>query len=457
MLAWRCPFPDSGRKDRLIESVGLCPECYKALAVGAAALNKAARPLHGWLTREVFAPTADREAKDKVGRNVSNLPTVYGTAYLTPLLDTGVEDEEEFAVNVANMLRDSGRTDGEFKQQMDLVTGFNLVLPENSISEDYRLAFLYYSGQPSRGDIHLRAVVEDVLPPTLVKLHNLVKENIPHMKEILTLFRGDSRGKHYEITLRLHSSVPYLLANGYGPPYFWEQLQAVFHRQRLDVARAVRNCAHRMRSLSRQLTDSQTIFRMGDEVLCFLSFTSFALRYNRQIATTKENDSIMKSWQQLLAQSNSEKPLMENEFDTVADLGFAVGAVTSDFSFRYSGAKGKDKNYLTHRVMTFGSSLGWKDVWRRGLAQMQELELKLNPGRKTGKGHLFIPDGLRARIGILLCELENRQTEVEKHSDEFMCGFWAGYALKRAQGIRDAKDKKAADSEKNSKDTEPQS
>ena len=52
------------------------------------------------------------------------------------------------------------------------VTGFDIMLPPDTNDKDYRLTLVYFSGEVSRGDIHLRAYIQDVIPSTLGRLRS---------------------------------------------------------------------------------------------------------------------------------------------------------------------------------------------------------------------------------------------------------------------------------------------
>lgn len=131
----------------------------------------------------------------------------------------------------------------------------------------------------------------------------------------------------------------------------------------------------------------------------------------------------MRPWNQLLDVVFCQ-PLDQVELEGVAEMGFAAGGLIRQFSRQYwlatkVGAEGKD--YLKHRVMTFGADLSPEAVAKRGLPSIFELE------RRLDKIHLS-PD-FKQRVGIILNLLERHSEAIRMQRHNFMAGFWSGYAL----------------------------
>jgi hypothetical protein len=129
------------------------------------------------------------------------------------------------------------------------------------------------------------------------------------------------------------------------------------------------------------------------------------------------------------------KPPEDMEFQSEAELGFACGALVRQFSRQYwsatkVGTEGKD--YLKHRVLTFGSDLSPDAVWKHALPGIFNVELKLDQIR--------LNDVFKRRIGVVLNECENRQEQIRGNRDGFMAAFWSGYALHNTDRSRQTND-----------------
>ncbi len=72
------------------------------------------------------------------------------------------------------------------ERYMTVVTGFDFMLPAEATDEDeYRLTLVYFSGEVSRGDVHLRAYIQDVIPTTLSFLRDLARVEVKRTMELL--------------------------------------------------------------------------------------------------------------------------------------------------------------------------------------------------------------------------------------------------------------------------------
>jgi hypothetical protein len=120
------------------------------------------------------------------------------------------------------------------------------------------------------------------------------------------------------------------------------------------------------------------------------------------------------------------KPPSEITTQTVAELGFCAGALIRRFAVWYwkatkVGTEGKD--YLHHRVLTFGADLTPEVVWRIGLGKMCDAAARYeNDKRQLGRT-------FRERLGVVLTEFDRLREQVRGERDEFMTAFWAGYCL----------------------------
>ena len=325
------------------------------------------------------------------------------------------EVREEFAENIEAMLKPPSRTGSMLDRHIDSVTGFECFLPEKVETDDYRLSLIYYSGDPGRGDIHLRAYVEDVIPSTVTGLQKVAKhvsDMVIHLLQVLLPEASESQKAYYHTRYR---SLPFMLARGYGGPYVWDQLQATLHRQSLGLRRPIRNVAERLRSITPRYPDSRNEIR--EEVIFYLTFLEFWAQYQRKLSKGEQNMA-MRPWKELL-QIVFEHPVEQVQLESSAELGFACGAVMQQFSRQYYAVTKKD--YLKQRVLTFGSDLTPEKVWRQGLKQIFEVVPRYE---KLRLGEDFLQ-----RLGVVLTEYDRLKQDTEKSKDEFMASFWAGHSL----------------------------
>lgn len=410
---WTCPLPEGGKADLMIEGIGVCGDCYKALTYGACLFNAFTRPVQNLITREIFSPVADREGS----RYTTRPPTISGSGLLLPLLDKNLEDEamqEDFAENIMVMLNEQVESKGLLQRYITAVTGFELILPESSVKEDYRLSLIYYSGNPGRGDIHLRAYIEDVLPSTMRQLRDIIHEVSKTAIQLLIALYPKASKKQQTYYNLLYRSVPFVLTKSYGGAYVWDQLQSVLHRQPLSLSRPIRNIVERFRSVARKYP--KTFNEICEEVIFFLTFLEFIKRYRCDLLK-EEGGEIMRHWKELL--QLVKEPSVENlQLNSPAELGFISGALIRQFGRQYRAVVRKD--YM-ERILTFGSDLTPEVVWQKGLRQIFEIA----PRYKNIK----LSNNFLSRIGVILTEYDRLKPEIAKHKDEFMASFWAGYSL----------------------------
>jgi hypothetical protein len=284
-LEWKCPFP-SGKKEMLVEGIGVSPETYRALMLGAAVFNKLTEPVSHLVIPEIFSPSETCPGKEQAQRR-KTLPAVYGSAFLLPIQDCWENDSElqqDFVEGVRGLL-DLKPTDSKFEDRyIGTVIGFEGMLPPSLDTDDFRLTLVYFSGKYTRGDIHLRAYIQDVIPSTLKALRDMaLKDTKDAMRLLRDLRMSDKQAAYYG---QFYASVPYRLARAYGGGYLWQQLETVLRRRVLRTEQVTINAAHRMHSLTPQWPDSR--YALYEEVGFYLSFLQFLERANREIANMKE-------------------------------------------------------------------------------------------------------------------------------------------------------------------------
>jgi hypothetical protein len=426
LLTWTCPLPMAGRTDWVVEGIGLDERSYRALIAGASAFRRLTRLVHPLVVHELFSMANDREGRNLAGRRkLSDLAHIYGSAFLLPLQDRSPTESGslgEFASGMRAMLEPPSREGPLADRYLDSVLGFESFLPPEVDRDDYRLTLVYFSGEPSRGDVHLRSYIQDVIPSTLQRLKDLVR---PISREAVLLLRSLNRGaKEGQVGYieRVYQSLPYMLARAFGGSHLWGVLEQVLHRRPLDHGRFTANAAARMSSLVARWPKSRS--DLLDEVIFYQAFRSLLERYDRVLSERPAGGEMpMRPWKELL-RAVENAPIAELDYQSVAELGFGCGAMLRKFSRRYwqatkVGKEGKD--YLRHRVLTFGADLSPELVQKQGLKGMFEVSSK-NPSIKFGRD-------LQERVGHALTEFHRLEDQVRAHRDDFMTAFWSGYAL----------------------------
>lgn len=421
---WTGPLPLTLKENELVEGVSLCSQCYAALTYGAKIFSGLTQQLPNWLTKEIFSPDASRTGKDNAKR--STPAAIHGSVLVLPVLDEFLKDKtakKMFTRGIGQMQsKERGST---LDLHLDTVVGFDLLLPDELDQDIYRLTLLYYSGDPSKGDIHLQATVEDVLPSVASQIDEILRELAEQAVIMRQGWYADASASAENYVRKSYGSLPYLLATAYGSGYLWQSLAAVLHRQPLSVGRFIRNIARREQELSRKLPDS--IWQIREEVMFYEMFRLFLRFYTSRLLLNSEGGFNMRPWQEL-QQSLVTTPIRELQFNDIEELGFACGHVVRQFSRWYwhrtkVGERGKD--FLKDRVMTFGSSLTPDVIWQRALSRFEEYAMKVSPGEQKDRlGNKF-----RQRYGLVLAEYSRLRTDVNRNRDGFMAAFWAGYAL----------------------------
>ncbi len=424
---WTCPIPHGGKGD-IAEGVALDEPCYEALNIGASYFDKVTSPVDSIVTRELFSPVSDREGRRTIEhKSIGDLTTIYGSALLLPILEfaeINPEERREFGEGLRYRLNRNESSLNHITQ----VLGFEAAIPIDVEEEIYRLTLVYYSGDASRGDIHLRCIIEDVVPTVVHKLQQLARStarNIPNLcREVMP---GCSEKQQVWHANRFQY-IPFLLARAYGGAFVWDQLQSVFRRVPLNIDRPTANIAHRISSLTRNFPNTQ--YDVREEVLFYLAFLDFVQTYNDTIAEGDLPPMAMRDWKDLLVVV-TESPPEEMAFESATELGFACGAVVRQFSRQYwnvtkTGSEGKD--YLRHRIIAFGSDLSPDAVWKKALPTMFNVELKLRD--------LRLADDFKRRIGVLLNRCDDAQEEIRSSRDGFMAAFWSGYSLQKTNKVK---------------------
>src|SRR5699024_12815040 len=71
--------------------------------------------------------------------------------------------------------------------QLEIISGLQKKIIRDA-TDDYRITIIYYSGNLSRGDIHIRGQIEDIVPSAAQKVQSILKKlNGRYLKKIANL------------------------------------------------------------------------------------------------------------------------------------------------------------------------------------------------------------------------------------------------------------------------------
>lgn len=411
---WDCPNPLSWGKNEMTNGIALCQDCYKALSYGATVLTKITTELDYHLTKEIFTPVSNAKGKEDAKKGQAKA-RIYGSAYALPILDLEFNQEErEYFVEGFQLMLSNKTRENRLDTHLKAIAGFEYILPAEFSKDDYRLNITYFSGDPNRGDIHVRAIIEDVVPSTAIKLEKIsraVQQYAIDVAQNMMELSEDNRNR----ILRIYGSLPYLLVNAFGSPYLWTTLDSIMHNARISTGRFVKNSSVRMNQLAHSWPNSLSSLR--DEVLFYLSFKYFLKLYQEQVAIEKEGMEAVKDWQELRTMIR-EMPPENIVFADVEEIGFGAGVLTRIFAAQYYNVAGRD--FLKHRVMTFGSDLTPRVIWKRALIKMREYATRLD---------MRVTNDFWQRLSMVLLAFEDKSVDIEKSRDSFMAMFWSGYNL----------------------------
>jgi hypothetical protein len=430
---WNCPLPNGGKVNQWIDGLSFDRRCYKSLVLGSRLFSKLTLRIHPLISHELFAPVDNTQGRQTASRRkLSDLPAVQGAAYLLPLHDESLTDDairDHFVQRIQAMINRPPKDGAMAAQYIDTVVGFDLFLPAGIEKRGYRLTLVYFHGNPGRGDIHLRAIIEDVIPSTLRRMDKIARKTADLGTSLLKTIYREPSAKQISYYRTRFRSLPYLVSRAYGGSYLWEQLRALLRRKPLDIRRPTANAAKRLNGLGLHLPDSYN--ELCDEVLFYQTFLKLVIEYHRQMTQltinkepeTRRSEMTMRPWKELLKLIES-NPAENLHYESVAELGFGCGVLIRQFSRQYwvatkTGQQGKD--YLKHRVMTFGSDLSPALVWKKGLAKIIDVATRFD--------QLRLSTVFEQGVGMTLSELVRREEEVESNRDAFMAAFWSGYAL----------------------------
>lgn len=415
---WHPPFPERFKEGNEVTDIAatvgaLCPDCYTAMVVGAGVFKEVSGILPQWLTRELFLPVASAGGREEAKKG-GQLPAITGSVVVLPLQQDRQDDAGLLQEALDIYRRKKEPRAGRADRMLQAITGFEGCLPEELNTDDYRLSMVYYT--QANADIQLRAMIEDVLPSVVARLQDILLDALQAgalIRQELGFQIPDWAGERY-------CSLPYLLIRAYGGCYLWQTLADILHCGSISWDRFVAGAAARMSGYAKSLvlgqgnSARQSYQSLKEEVYFYLIFRFLYHAYNEQILRGGEELSDWREMRQKIAVVEPE----HIAFSDPEELGFAAGYLVRRFGRQYYAKLQKD--FLRHRVMSFGSSLTPDDIWRRALSRFQEYALKLDLG---------LPEDFRRRAAVVECEYRRLREAVQKHKDEFIGAFWSGYML----------------------------
>lgn len=427
---WPGPLSIFLNENELVNGVALCPDCYKALTFGSNLFNRLTTTLPMWLTKEMFAPVDNASSRE----HRSEAEDIFGGVMALPVLDPSEQREEdraEYVESLMHMAEGVTEKKGAGALHLDTITGIEQELPMHIAGEDmYRLTMLYFSGDPSRGDVHLRASIEDVLPSAAQELTDMIHDLFDDSYALQgQLFKEPL----HERASRPYRSLPAMLSKAYGMTRMWSSLAQTLHRKSLPRDLFVRHAALRMQDLSRKVEDKY--YLLQHEVFFYLYYDQFLHHYRQWIG--EEGGDCVTPWQDLLRLLDA-RAYRDIDIDGVADLGFAAGYLVRRFSRLYYHHTDQ-KQFLRDRVITFGSKLGPDTIVEYALKRMIEYAFKLKFDGAFAKDEEL--------LGLVLAEYQRQTDDVRRQKDEFMTSFWAGYCLNRGKGKSEKDDSSTRENE----------
>jgi hypothetical protein len=425
------PKPLSWKDDEWTKGIKFDRNSYELFLYGTQALRKITVPIHNAILKEMFSQVMSAEAKKAMKRK--SIDPIYGAPIILPLVDRPYELLFRMLLNLMKDNKDqphneqhievvkqwdasvqNDENDVSDEIDMELFSGLDkrVNIPP-SIQDEFRMTILYYSGDLSRGNMHIRAVVEDVVPSVVRQ----IAEIIEHLKRIeyadIQRFVGLNPDKQNDFEKNRISSLPALIGNAYGPGYLWALLYKILHRQAFSLDRVVRATAIRLN----ELANKRDTWGMRHELVFYLSFLSFYNAYQEQVLKQTKGVNGMSEWRTLAERYNNgdieEKTLHDPE-----TLGFVSGLLLKQFSNSYHQTTKKD--FIEHRVMRFGSKLTPEMIWKDGVLRCIELDKQWK--LKLGKNFYEV-------LPVLLQGFSHANEHQKLVSDQhvFINGFWSGY------------------------------
>ncbi|MBS2772775.1 hypothetical protein PNH38_07360 [Anoxybacillus rupiensis] len=400
---WEMPKPIHWEKNDWINGIKVDKKSYEAFLYGAQFLKQITAPISNAILKEMFAPYMNVEAKRKM--KSTSFEQIYGVPLVVPLLDG---DSQQLYKKYSRILNQENLTDADL--HLEILAGINRIIPR--FSDEHRLNLLYYSGDLSRGNMHVRLMLTDIIPSVAEKLQTLIKEiNTIDLFDIRAFFNLSQDRTFYRV-----QSLPSIISNAFGQGYTWSTLQSIFHQQPLGINRVYEATARKLA----ELANKEDYWGMMDELVFHFVFLAFYNKYSLRIAQNKERVKTLNGWNLLLDKYREGKIFLEDLLE-VEQLGFVTGLLLKQFSHSYHFKTGHD-DFLKHRVIKFGSKITPEMIWKSGILICEPLKLQWNMNLASNFEKV-LPYVLQAFI-----EADNKKLLINE-KDKFMTAFWSGYLV----------------------------
>ncbi|HHU33488.1 MAG TPA: hypothetical protein GXZ50_12620, partial [Clostridia bacterium] len=403
---WEMPRSIYWAEDGWTHGIKIDRPNYEAFLYGSQFLKQITVPISSGILKEMFAPATNVEAKKYM--KPTSFERIYGVPIVLPLV--GGDSKQLYEKYQRILKYDQGKSDSDI--HLELLAGINKVIPKTS--DDYRLIILYYSGNLSRGDIHVRMVIEDIIPSVATKLQKII--NDLNRKEIIDIHKAFGSKREEKKYFRTRS-LPSMLANAYGPGYVWSVLQAVFHRQPISIERLYKVTTMKLN----ELANKEDHWGMVDELIFHHAFVFFYKEYHREVQKTEKGVKSVADWRRLLEKHHTGR-INIDDLRAAEELGFVTGLLLKQFSNSYHHKTGKE--FVKHRVIKFGSKLTPGMIWKGGVMRCKELaeqwDIKL-----ANNFYCVLPHVLLALLDA------DKMNLLSRDKDKFMTAFWSGHLMYR--------------------------
>lgn len=401
---WESPRSIYWNKDEWTKGIKVDEESYSAYLYGVQFLKEIQVPISSAVLKEMFAPITNVEAKKTM--SFDSFESIYGIPLVLTLKDG---DSRQLFSKYRRMLQKDNERQSDSDLQLKVLAGIDRLVP--AMEDEHRLTILYYSGDLSRGNMHIRAVIEDVIPSVASKVEKILFE----LEKRETRRIQEAFGVK-ELPVFRTQSLPTLLANAYGPGYVWQSLQAVLHKEPLRLERLRMSIARKLN----ELANKEDRWQMIQELVFYYSFLYFFKKYEEIILQKQEGVNTLSDWadfKNLYGQGKLELIHLKS----VEHLGFVAGLLLKQFSNSYYQKTGKD--FVKQRVMKFGSKLTPEMIWKNGLLRCEELSQQWS---------LKLGANFRSALAVTLLGFLEKANELVSEKDVFMTAFWSGYLMYKA-------------------------
>jgi len=183
---WEMPRSIYWENKEWTRGIKIDAESYEAYLYGVQFLKEVQVPVSSVVLKEMFAPITSVEAKKNM--RTSSFEAIFGIPMLLPLADG---DSKQLFTKYRRMMKKAERLN-DSDLHFEILAGMKgSMIPEST--DEYRLSILYYSGDLSRGNMHIRAVIEDVLPSVAYQIQVILTKIEDYRAEKNTSSLGDER------------------------------------------------------------------------------------------------------------------------------------------------------------------------------------------------------------------------------------------------------------------------